>query len=135
MSSRATRHARRARGVRRWLPNFGVVQLLTKDGIVRFVFSACLLLCGSALGYYLGRPAVPATLSDPAETDSFDYSKSRRIEAAEAWRIYFAALKESRTFVDDPKPHPFFAAVAFALAGTTVLGVGAMAKGRTGRKT
>jgi hypothetical protein len=102
---------------------------LTKDGIVRLVFSLSLLLCGSALGYYLARPAGPATLSDSSATDSFDYSKSRRIEAAEAWRIYFAALKESRDFVDDPQPHPFFVAVAFALAGTAVLGVGAITEG------
>jgi hypothetical protein len=110
------------------LPNESVVQLLTKVGIVRFLFGCCLLLCGSALGYYLGRPADDRALSDRETADPFAYFAGRPIDAAEAWRAYFESRRQARTFVGDPKPHPFLVAAAFALLGTAVLGVGAAAQ-------
>jgi hypothetical protein len=108
-------------------PGEAIEPFLTKVGIVRFIFCLSLFIGGSALGYYLARPIPPASLSDADPADDFDYASARPIEAREAWRIYFETLHASRTFVPDPKPHPFFVAVAFALAGTLVLGVGAHA--------
>jgi hypothetical protein len=110
------------------LPNESVVQLLTKVGIVRLVFCLGLLLCGSALGYYLGRPADDRMLSDRGSDEPFAYSAGPPIDAADAWRAYFESRRQARTFVADPKPHPFFVAAAFALLGTAVLGVGAAAQ-------
>jgi hypothetical protein len=113
------------------LPNESGLQLLTKESIVRFPVFFCLLLCGSALGFYLGRPAEDSAPFDRQPADPFAHAEGRPIDAADAWRNYFETRRQSRTFVDDPKPHPFLVAVAFAVLGTAVLGVGAAAEARS----
>jgi len=107
------------------MPSASIAQLLTKVGIVRLIFGLCLVFCGSALGYYLARPSDEPLDGRRPKGDPFAYAEGEPIDAADAWRAYFESRRQARTFVDDPKPHPFFVAVAFAIAGTLVLGVGA----------
>lgn len=92
---------------------------------MRFLFGICLLICGSALGYYLGRPAEPPAVTDAENIEPFSYAAGPTLDAAQAWRAYFESRRQARTFVADPKPHPFFVAAAFAVVGTAVLGMGA----------
>jgi hypothetical protein len=89
------------------------------------IFGLCLVVFGSAIGYYLARPADDPTLH--RTPDPFAHAEGETIDAAVAWRNYFESRRQAKTFIDDPKPHPFVVAAAFALVGTIVLGIGAAA--------